>query len=198
MERSLVTGPEVEPVSLEEAKTHLKIVDQTEEDTTISGLIVAARLWVEEYLRRPLIQQSWDFFLDEFPEDGEIVLPLPPTTLISGVFYTDSNGSEQTWSNSEYSVFLPSGPAAGHAKITLKSAHAWPTTNGEKRSIRIRAQCGYGPTSASVPESIRAAIKMIVATMHENPQDVVTGTIATKIPIGSENLLSMFRVFEFE
>lgn len=198
MERVLITAPATEPVSVEDAKTFLKITDQNEQDALIGALIKSARLWVEEYLRRPLIEQTWDFFLDKFPEDGEIVLPLPPTTGITGVFYKDDDGAEQTWNSSEYDVFLPAGPTADHAKITVRRGFAWPSANGDARSIRIRATCGYGASATDVPETVRTAIKMIVATNIENPQDVVTGTIATAVPKTSEYLLAMFRVFEFD
>ena len=47
----LVTGPETEPVSKEEAKAHLR-VDGTDDDAYITALIVTARRHVEAILRR--------------------------------------------------------------------------------------------------------------------------------------------------
>ena len=56
----LITAPAEEPVSLTEAKTHLR-VDTSADDTYIARLITSARAHVEEaILHRPLITQTWE------------------------------------------------------------------------------------------------------------------------------------------
>ena len=59
----LLTPPAVEPLTLAEAKSYLR-VDTVDEDDTIAALIAAARLLVEAYARRALITQSWRLSLD--------------------------------------------------------------------------------------------------------------------------------------
>ena len=62
----LTAAPAVEPVSLAEAKAHLR-VDSDHEDALIAQLIVAARIFVERTLGLALIAQSWSYFLDALP-----------------------------------------------------------------------------------------------------------------------------------
>jgi len=56
-------APALEPVSLTEAKLHLRI-DTTAEDVLISSLIKAARQYCENYQRRAYITQTWELWLD--------------------------------------------------------------------------------------------------------------------------------------
>ena len=55
-----VSGPDIEPITLAEAKRHLgEFDDVTTRDDDVSGLIQAAREWVEDYTARALIDQTW-------------------------------------------------------------------------------------------------------------------------------------------
>ncbi len=58
MKRLLLEGPAVEPVTLAEAKAHVR-VDADDEDDLLGALIVAARVSVETEIRRVMIEQSW-------------------------------------------------------------------------------------------------------------------------------------------
>jgi hypothetical protein len=69
------TAPAIEPVTLAEAKQHLR-VDIADDDTYIEALIVAARQYAEEYLDRALISQQLAMRMDTFPYEFE--LPRPP------------------------------------------------------------------------------------------------------------------------
>ncbi len=53
MRLSIVTPPEIEPVSLEEAKLYLR-VDTGDENELITSLIKAARIMVEKETHRAL------------------------------------------------------------------------------------------------------------------------------------------------
>ena len=54
----LTTAPAVEPISLAEAKAHLRL-DASDEDALLTALITAARMFVERTLGVALITQSW-------------------------------------------------------------------------------------------------------------------------------------------
>ena len=73
------TPPAVEPVTLSEAKAHLR-VDSTDDDAYIATLITAAREWVEAYLDRTLVHTQWVMRFDRFPPSGTqaVELPRPP------------------------------------------------------------------------------------------------------------------------
>ncbi|WP_096232267.1 head-tail connector protein [Thermoanaerobacterium sp. RBIITD] len=61
----LIEGPELEPVSLEEAKLHLR-VDGTEEDALISALISTAREFCESFTGRSLALQTFEYISGPF------------------------------------------------------------------------------------------------------------------------------------
>jgi hypothetical protein len=73
----LKTGPASEPVTLQEAKDHLR-VDLDDEDSVIEGFIKAARTDCENLQNRAYISQTWELWLDEWPDEDYIVLPRPP------------------------------------------------------------------------------------------------------------------------
>ena len=83
MKRILLAGPAVEPVSLSDAKAHMR-VDAADEDTLISTLIVAARVAAEAEIRRVMISQSWRAFIETWPADG-VELPVQPMLSVEAV-----------------------------------------------------------------------------------------------------------------
>ena len=91
MKRILLEGPAVEPVLLAEAKAHLRI-DGDDEDDLIGALIVAARVAVETEIRRVLIAQSWRAILEEWPADG-VTLPIVPALSVEVVRAIDASGA---------------------------------------------------------------------------------------------------------
>lgn len=93
MKISEVTPPTSDPVSVAEAKQHLRAVD-SDEDEYIGTLITAAREQVEDITRRALMTQTWDYFLDEWPDDDYITLPWGKLASVTSVKYKDSDGVE--------------------------------------------------------------------------------------------------------
>ncbi len=75
MTAALITGPALEPVSLDDAKAHLRL-DTDDDDTLVMTIITAARLHVEAATRRVLIEQSWRVYLDAWPRTRTLVLPV--------------------------------------------------------------------------------------------------------------------------
>ena len=114
----LVTAPTKEPVSLADAKTHLR-VDVDDENDLIASLIVAAREYVETFTHRALVTQTWDLKLDQFPCRGEAIwLPKPPASSVTSITYTATDGTSTTWSSALYTTDLPTGPTARMGRIT--------------------------------------------------------------------------------
>src|SRR5262245_51885551 len=104
----LISGPTVEPITLTEAKAHLR-VDHTADDTLIAMYIAAARTDCEEWTARAFVAQTWELVLDEFPDD-EILLPRPPLQSVESIKYDDADGLEQTLATTEYAVDDASQP----------------------------------------------------------------------------------------
>ena len=77
MTAALITPPALEPVSLAEAKAHLRI-DGDDDDALVTAAIVAARVHVEAATRRALIEQGWRVYLDAWPRKRIVPIPIAP------------------------------------------------------------------------------------------------------------------------
>jgi uncharacterized phiE125 gp8 family phage protein len=187
--RKVYTAPAVEPLSLTEAKLYLK-VDHTDEDTLITALVKAAREVAEHYTRRSFITTVWDASFDDFPSGSIDYFQLygGPVASITSITYYNSAGTLVTLSSSVYLL------DTGSDRVSLALNQSWPATDERLGGVVIRYSAGYGSTSASVPETIRTAMLLILGHLYENRQDVVTGTVS-RLPLGAEYLLDKYRAY---
>jgi uncharacterized phiE125 gp8 family phage protein len=192
----LITPPAAEPITLTEAKAHLR-VDHTEDDALISAIIEASRVYCEQYTGRAFVTQTWEEVIDLFPEN-EIMIPLPPLQSVTSIKYDDGGGVEQTLSLTEYEVDTVSQPG-----WVVPATGGWPSSVFEGiNSVRIRFVAGYNPgtdspidLAANVPQSLKAAILLHVGQLYDQREDIVVGTIVNRVPTGGiEHLLRQFRV----
>lgn len=170
----------------------------TTEDPTVNALVVAARMHVETWIKRPLCTQTWDLFLECFPRD-EIVLPCPPVQTITHVKYRDTNGTLQTWDSGDYQTSIPDGPYAEHARIMPAYGEIWPTTRSQYDAVEVEFVCGYG-AAVDVPEPIKQAMKLMIGHWYENRQAVeITGRgeLTVEIPLAAQALLAPFSALRF-
>ena len=132
----LVTPPAEEPVSLAEAKLHLR-VDIADDDVLITALISAARQAAETVTGRQIITARWKMILDSFPGPSlmgipagqsfslpahVILLPKCPVQSIVSIQYLDMAGSQQTLASNTYTADLACEPA----RITPVFGQIWP------------------------------------------------------------------------
>lgn len=184
----LASPPAEEPVSLDEAKLHLRI-DHSEEDALIAGLIGAARRHIEEtVLSRALITQTWELYLDRFPAKAIIKLPRPPLQSVESIKYTLEDGSEATFSASNYIVDNVSEPG----RIVLKRDASWPAdTLIPVNGVKVTFAAGYGDDPADVPDPIKQAMLLLIGDLYENREEsiVVQGLQVQRLPFGVQSLL---------
>lgn len=178
--RKLITAPADVPVTLTEARAHLRI-DDTAEDTLITTLTKTATEYVENRLNRKLITQTWEAYLNTFPPADAIVLPWAPLASITHLKYYDTNDTEQTYDSSNYYTDILAEPG----RLVLKpTSSGWPSTYERPNAITVRYVCGYGSSSTYVPELIREAIKLLISHFFENREAVNVGqAIVADIPI---------------
>jgi uncharacterized phiE125 gp8 family phage protein len=181
---TLITPPTTEPLSTGETKHFLR-VDTTNDDALIDGLIVASRQYAEAKQKRQLISATWKLQGDQFPSGGTITLPLPPVSSVTSVEYVDTNGASQTFSADAYTVDTASEPA----RIVLNPNYSYPSLQQVANAVSITFVCGYASPS-SVPAATRQAMLLYCGHLYENRLGVVTGTIATALPLSIDALLS--------
>jgi uncharacterized phiE125 gp8 family phage protein len=169
--RSLVrqTQPAVEPVTLAEAKAHLR-VDTADDDTYITGLVRAAREWVEQYLDRTLVHTQWVMRFDKFPPDGtlDIELPRPPmvasgTATAVALTFTFENGDTSTYSTASFRVDRASTPGA----VKTLYGQTWPPHLQDDNAISVTWWAGYGASGSDVPQGVKNAMLLYVHELYE-------------------------------
>lgn len=183
----LVTPPTVEPVTLVDAKAHLRITSSAE-DALLAGLITAARQVAESECRRALITQTWEKVLDEFPD--EIELPYPPIQAITSIVYIDTAGAQQTLASAGY--FLDSKSEPGW--VAPAYGYTWPQTQDAWNVVTITYRAGYGSQASDVPQAIRQWILLMVGHYYENREASVPGVVMTPLPFIA-GLLDPYRVY---
>lgn len=181
-------APASEPITLTEAKLHLR-VDTSADDALITSLIEAARQAAESFCARQFVTATWQYTLDAFPEDDTINLPRPPLQSVTTLKYVDTAGATQTLSASKYTV----DTSKFVGRIVPAYGESWPSTYGHIEDVEVTYVAGYG-AAAAVPEAIKAAIKLLVADMYEHREAGTEGRVESNPTV--ERLLWAYRVLE--
>jgi len=183
------TQPAEEPITLAEAKLHLR-VDHADEDAYITGLITAARIMCEQRTGRTLITSGWTVRADDFTDVLE--LPDPPLASVTSVSYVDVYGDTQTIGSTDYRVDTHSEPCR------VVPVTEWPIADDRINSVTVVYVAGYG-NAAAVPQPLKQWIKLAVGDMYENrtASDRPMGTAAPTASVPHsfvDGLLAAYRV----
>lgn len=168
-----VVKPIIEPLSLAEIKSHLR-VDDSSDDEMLSTIIQVAREQVEDITRRALLTSTWDFVLQEWPVENYIKLPYGNLQSVTSVKWKDTDGTETTLTPTTDYLVETNGENVG--RVVLPYGESWPSdTLYPSNPITIRFVCGW--TAASlIPAKIRAACKLIAGDIYQNREGkILTG-----------------------
>lgn len=178
----LITPPAIEPFSLEDAKSHCRIVIG-DEDNDVMRWIRAARTKVERDTGRALLTQTWDLSLDAFYGPGgyfvadfgwprygarTITIPYPPLQSVTSVTVTDTAGTETVWSATNYIVDTASEPG----RIALTDTGSWPSSLRIFQPGRIRFIAGWTDPTL-IPGDLLAAMALLIGVLSENREPLV-------------------------
>jgi uncharacterized phiE125 gp8 family phage protein len=188
----VTTAPLEEPISLVDVKAYLKLEDDDSENTLLTYLIKAARIYVENRTGRSIIQQVRTQYMDEFPSCEEIKLLHGPLynasgTTIRSVKYYDTNDTLQTMSSGDYWIDSKSDIP----RIVVKNS--WPSTNTRPNAVEIEFNAGYAATEADVPSDIKNAMWLYITHFYENRVPEISGVTIGRFSFTMENILA-FRV----
>ncbi len=185
------------PVTVAEAKEHLRIVDFTDDDTYIGLLIDAATTWCEDFCDRTFADKAYTVAFDDWPAD-RIELPRPPLRLNATassatvtISYVDTSGTTQTltWSQSgtqDFRLDRDHVPALAYP-LYLDD---WPSVRLDDKSVQITYLAGYSG-AANVPVPLKHAIKLLVGHWYANREAV--GSVGDHVQIGVHALLAPLR-----
>lgn len=221
----IVQPPLSEPVTLAEAKTHLRVdTDYITDDSLIRGLITAARQHAEQICRRSLIDQTWKLAIDQFPA--------PNMNVSSANWYGPQWGIApgplsvvRPEGSTGYEIYLPNSPVievtsvkyidqSGAQQTLEPSAYkvdnisqparlvpaygtTWPAIRNEINAVEVTYRCGYGG-SADVPQPIKQWMLLRIGAMYENREsDVIVQRGALESLPFVSSLLAPYRVLTF-
>lgn len=199
----VVTPPTVSPVSLDEAKRHLR-VDWIDDDATIQSLIdvaTAAFDGPDATLGRSLVKQTLALNLDTFPcaasgfdvwdrmrwcksdrwpsfqDHWRDVLRLQQIPLPCPPYI---GGLTVTYADAagvqqtvDPATYRIVGVGTWRPRLTLAANQSWPACQFAEEAVTIRWDAGYGTTGDKVPAPIRHAILLTIGHLYENRQNVV-------------------------
>ena len=170
-----------------QAKAHLK-VDTADEDDLIDNLVTAAtescQIFTNTYFIDTVVTQYSDNW------NGISSLYKSPVSSITHIKYYDKDDSLQTWSSSDYILDSSIRPA----RIALAVDKSFPTLSKRINAVEVKYTVGYGSAASNVPEGIRQAVLLTIGNWYQNRQSVVTGTIATDLPLSSQYLLDQYKI----
>lgn len=184
----LTSGPPLEPVTVAEAKAHLR-VDGTAEDTLIASLILTSRLHLETALGLALVTQSWRMLLDRWPSTKELELPLRPLQSLDEVRVISAAGDPTIIATDGYYADVASVPAR-----LVRTGAIWPQPGQAANGIEIDFTAGYGDAANDVPAPIRQALLLLVAHWYEHRDPIEVGAADTVIPAVVSDLLASYRI----
>lgn len=194
MALKLITAPTAEPVTLAEAKLHLR-VDTTDEDTLITNMIQTAREYCEGFQNRAYLDQEWELVLDEFPAANHIEIPRPPLQSVVSLTYVDNTGASTVWDAANYIADTASEPG----RLVLAYGKTWPSVTLQPAGgVKVRFKAGYPNTEvAKVSQKVKLAMLLLVGHWYEHREAVAVGTVARDIEFAVEALLWQDRVVTF-
>ena len=206
----LVTAPATEPVTASELRTHLR-VDATElPDAEANGLIAESRQTIEDLTGLAFISQSWRLSIDRWPGGAEawwdgvrqmsitelyapsymtsVELPRWPLASVTSVtvFDEDSN-SEAVTVATTFDVDTYQIPG----RMTLKRGSTWPIALRANNAIQIVYVAGYAD-AASVPASMKRALKQLAAFLYTNRGDACEPADAMS-KSGANDILAIYK-----
>lgn len=185
---TLKTPPAVDPVTLNEAKVHLRVdPDLSDDNALITSLIKAATETAQGFTHRQFVSATYELRFDIFPQ--VINLLRPPLISVTSVKYLDDAGATQTVDTAVYEVdkFSTVG------RIRPKASQSWPSTGDFMGAVIIEYIAGYG-VAAAVPKDILSAILLMIGHLYEHREDVLVGVAGNQIPRGANNLLFPHRI----
>lgn len=160
----VATAATLYPLTLDEVKSYLRVVDATE-DAVVEQCFRAAIEDAQRIQDRTFLTTTYTMKMDWFPATDTILIPTSPLQSVTSIAYTDAQGASQTLSTDVYAVDTNREPP----RITLKYAQNWPGTRGIANDVTITFVAGY--TAASlVPYSAKVLILQLTGDYYENRQ----------------------------
>jgi uncharacterized phiE125 gp8 family phage protein len=215
MSITVIRPPAFEPISLEQARQHLRVdvypgsPGGHPDDDLITRAIVAARERAEEITRRALVEQGLrvvapGFYVNEWPRPCRLGIDLlrPPLISVDEVSYYDDANALQVVDPADYFV-EETQPVH---RLRWASSFCYPCTYARADAVRVDYTAGYAGTSSPVtdqeqaasgiPASIINGMLLLIGDMYEHREATLVGLSAVVLA-AADALFESKRVHNF-
>ena len=202
----LIVPPADLPVTIDEAKLHLRVEDGYE-DALITGLLQAAVSHLDGWtgvLGRCLVEQTWRIDFDTFSRCMRI--PLWPIIEIEAITWRNEAGQVATIADNNYALRTDERGAY----VYWDKAFSFPSGLYESAAVSVTVKAGYpttpavpadpdaeppieaAPATSTVPAALKVAILLLVGTWFDNREATVSGSVS-ELPFAVNALIAPFR-----
>jgi|WetSurSiteA1Bulk_404760.scaffolds.fasta_scaffold11376_3 uncharacterized phiE125 gp8 family phage protein len=188
----LKTAPSIIPISLNELKRNLHIIEtNTDQDTYLGEIISGVVDVVQTDIGRQLCLATYTAFFDSYPAGDELELELGPVSGISSVkYYADDATDLTTVSASDYQL--------DNTELTarLRFLNSFSTDADRLNAVEIEFTAGWG-SADDVPRGIKDALLLLCSDRYLNPENPMLNFGASIRQTAAERLLRNYRVQRF-
>jgi len=151
------------------------------------------------------MRRTWRYNFDTYV-GAPVELPRGPAVYVTTadgyaydmprVRYFNSAGTLTTLiKDTDYIHDLDSNPP----RLQLPPMTYWPHTQpGRSNAVEVDFVVGYGTNAAACPPLLQTAIQLLAAHWYEHREAVVTGTIATEIPLAVDSILRLYQMGDYQ
>jgi len=178
-------------ISLSEAKEHLRIDSGfTADDSYITSLIKIAQDIVEKETTMLLSEVEYVWTGDIWP-GAKIDLGFNGNGIVYFKYFDTTNTEQTLVENTDFTVSNKEYPNANLILYPV-TGNDWPDLYDKPNSINIKFTAGPSE-SLQVPEGLKQAIYLIIGRYYEMRNDVISGTMATAVPLGAQHLINQYK-----
>lgn len=186
-----IVASTVEPVTLDELKHHLRLSTATTvEDAELLSYIQVSRKQAENYMKRQIIDATYQLTLNGFPADGRgaIELPRPPLTTVSNevvIIYIDSSFSSTTLGSTFYTIDVAHTLPRIYPSQNSSNENSWSDLSvaSVRNAVTVQFVSGYASVASTlIPEEIKTWIKMKCGVLYEY-REAITVDQFRRIPM---------------
>lgn len=185
-----VTVPNTElPVTIEQARFHLRNEDLHFDDDLLRAYIKAASRYVERTYGLALLTQTVKQYHCAFPANADtpLLLRIAPLLAITSIQYYNSAGALTTWPSDQYKT----GTYNLSGFVVPKTGYAFPTdVENKPNAVIITYTAGFGSKPSSIDDNILQALRLMLTDMYQRREDTVVA-----LPKASEVLLQSWYRF---
>ncbi len=174
------------PVTLVDAKRHLRLDEITEDDDYVRTLIYAVSDMIERQYNVALITKTVTEYHSAFPmlSTDPLRLHIAPGVAVTSVHYTNEDGTLTEFASSKYTT----GKGSRDMFLLPLPDYEWPTDVIQSpTAVKVVYTAGYGVEPSAVPASVRLAILNMIGKFDANREDAVSEKTTA-----SDRLLSSF------